>query len=487
MMLKTLTGASNLAKATEKDNRYKARGWRLGLLSSLSMAALTAQAIPASIAWQIPLRADERYELELAKDPGFNQMILTTEVRGTGYTTDVVDEGVYHWRLMRPAQGLAGIDRSTFVSGSFAALAPAADRTLAARLSWPATPGADRYKLYLTDGRLALRTVQTAAPFFVIDGPSEPMTIEVVPYTGGRPTDRAYHYVPGLALDTGRPPAPVPVPPPPAAIAAPVVVVPAPAAVATVAPAVTPVKPAEALPLPTAAPAERRRIYLLAVEGYVTDEDITMSKLEVKLNARGRYAGGGATLFTQPAAGLIVTAGGGYHEHRQMLRREDLFPGRAVSVAAARYTLELSIGWDLLYGLDIPQHLLGLSVLSASTQLPLLPLIFDSTDAVPPRLQKRQDSLLGGAASYGFFGAYAGLLLEGGYAVEQTDDAALMFGRGSLEFYPSDGLVLLLGAYQRSTQATRCHSDKGICLREGKVKTEILETAGFAGFGMALH
>lgn len=493
MLFKTLPGDSNLAKPCEKDNQYSLLACLIGALSCLG--APHAFAIPAAIAWQIPLLADERYILEVAKDPGFADIALTAEVRGTGYAVDLKDEGIYHWRLLRPGRELTGAEGSTFVSGSFAALESGPQRQRSVRLGWPATPGADRYKLYVTDGKLKLRTMTTTATFFVVDPVTEAMMIEVVPFTGAHRTDRSYHFEPGMTLDLGYDVAP----PPPAAIAAGTPSVwgtPAAAITAGVEaqpqpsalppPAADAVPPTPAVPTP-ASGASRRRVYMIALYGVFDDEDISFSKIDTRLSSRGHYSGAAVSLFTQPVGGVVVSAAGGYHEHRDKITSSEFFPGRPLQVNAARFTLELGIGYDVMHLFGVHDHLLSLSFMSAATQLPLMPLIYDETAGAPPKLQKRAESLVGGGVAYGFFGSVAGLLLEGGYLVDSTDAAKLAFGRATVEFYPAEGLALLVGAFSRQTAATRCHTDKATCLREGKVHTEVQETAGFAGVGMALR
>ncbi len=488
-------GEANIAKARRKDNRPKLLGLALAaaLLTAASAAADFAYAIPVSIAWQVPLRSDERYALEVSKDAFFAEIVLVTEVRGTGFSWELEDEGVYHWRLLRPGrtyEQVAGAEGSTFVSGSFVAL-DASEREAPARISWPRIEGADRYKLYVSDGGMRLRTMVTEALFFVVEDSREPMMIEVVPFTGGRRTFRFFQYWPELAFDAGKGEAAAP--PPPPLLAEPGPNQPP----GPVEPAVEGVVETPAAPGPPAKPAVPmsplgRRVYLLAPQVYRGDETMTLTKLDVKVESKVPVNGASAVIFTEPMAGLVVTAEGSYHEHEDELTRPDLGvpAGKKLKIDQSRYHLALGVGWDFMETFGVENQLLSLSIMAAGTQLPLLPLIYGSVAGdppVPPKLEKRQVSLLGGGMAYGYFGEAAGFMLDGGYLVETSDEAILGYGRATLELYPTDTLVVQLGVLQRQTEASRCAGDQTICLREGRVHTNIKEISGFLGIGAAFR
>src|SRR5687768_7932150 len=83
--------------------------WQI-LALLLGLVAGRAAAIPVTIAWDVPLNKGETYVLEVAKDPGFGEIALTTTVKGTGHLWNAPGEAVYHWRLARPRQQDKGDD-----------------------------------------------------------------------------------------------------------------------------------------------------------------------------------------------------------------------------------------------------------------------------------------------------------------------------------------------------------------------------------------
>jgi hypothetical protein len=493
-------GAPNIPKRAVKNKR----GTRLlaaGVLAALAAASGAAQrasAITASIAWQVPMRADDRFVLEIAKDPDFGETVLEQEVTGSGFIWEAPEEAVYHWRLRRggltgarqPGAGedgliVPGVEGSTFVSGSFAVVAGGTERQSPARLTWEPEPGADHYKLYVVDaGTLGAsapgtfptpRVMTTATPSFVVPASERDLMIEVVPYSGTQRTFRYYHFNPTLRLDTGVPPPPAPV--------APVPPVPEPAPVAAE-PVPEPAPEPEAIVVEAAAPA-RRRVHLVSLFALAGEEELELQKLDADLKARDRTTGGGAQVWVNPWAGLVVQAQGTYHEHVAKLEQPETAQTNGhtepYEMRAARWTTDVAVGWDLLHGLDLGGSRLPLSLVGATAQLPHLPLDLDPSEAL--KVQNRQISLIGASLGYGWFGERGAVTLDGGALSEKTDDARLTFARLQVELYPTERLAILFGGLTRQTAMTRCHPDDRVCLAQGKVKTTAQETAGFLGIG----
>ena len=582
-MMSPSTWPTNITNRLGKDNQGPwARGRRPDNLASgrffpvfagifwlvAAGVAKPALAIPVAIAWQVPLNDAENYLLEVARDPGFGQVVLSQNVRGTSVRADLENEGVYHWRLTRQSSvapatspdAAGGPERSTppmseerssFVSGSFAlvdAASHGAAREHAPRLTWPSEGDADRYKLYVSNGGPEFKSLILGATTFVVNNGEEAMMIEVVPYTGGHRTSRSYHFNPGLALDTGRPSSGAA----PIATTAPTVVTTAgeplqgdmpaegvalaQAAAATeaagaiavgagtssataAAPAAMPAHSETPLPDgasaapspdPAASPATaaalvtdnsgkdvpasgseaQRRVYLVAPFVVHVDEAMEFQKLDLDLKSRAPATGGGAMLATETGGGLLANARGSYYEFKDDVARPELFGATPMRVREARYDLELAIGYDLLHEAHIPNHLLALAVMGVATQLPLMPLRYEADDfgvyPAAPALKKRQMSLFGGAVAYGYFGRYAGGIVDGGYVFNNSEKASESFARMSVEIYPTQGFVVILGGTSRKTVAARCDPDAGTCLAEGKVHTTITDLEGLFGVGAAL-
>src|SRR5688500_13236798 len=156
MPLTITSGVPKISKQFQKNNAGHGRGRPprelvssgLGLATVMTALFFAPRLYAAAvvIGWQAPMARSAQYELEIAKDAGFAEIVFKEKVQGTGYVWEASEEGVYHWRLVRPATA-PGVERNTFISGSFAALDAAPERPSPARLSWGPEPGADRYKL----------------------------------------------------------------------------------------------------------------------------------------------------------------------------------------------------------------------------------------------------------------------------------------------------------------------------------------------------
>lgn len=193
-----LVNCSGAPKVTKMIQKYNS-----GLLALLlAIWPNFARALPVSVAWQVPLNPSERYVLQVAREPGFAQLLLNQLVQGNGFTWDTPGEGVYHWRLLRPEKTGRGIEGSTFVSGSFVAV-EGGERETPAIISWQPVPGADRYKLYLLDPQGRTRTMISSHNVFTLPTLAQPAMIEVVPFSGAQRTFRDYHFQPSLKFDAG--------------------------------------------------------------------------------------------------------------------------------------------------------------------------------------------------------------------------------------------------------------------------------------------
>lgn len=193
-----LVYSSGAPKVTKMVQKYNS-----GLIALLLASwPNLVQALPVAVAWQVPLNPAERYVLQVARKPGFGQLLLNQLVQGNGFTWDTPGEGVYHWRLLRPEKTGQGIEGSTFVSGSFVAV-EGGERDTPATISWQPVPGADRYKLYLVDQDGRTRTMISSTSVFTLPTLARSVMIEVVPYSGAQRTFRDYHFQPSLRFDAG--------------------------------------------------------------------------------------------------------------------------------------------------------------------------------------------------------------------------------------------------------------------------------------------
>lgn len=431
------------------------------------LTSYPAAAVPVSIAWDVPLSPDEIYLLEVASDAGFAKVLLTMRVRGNGYMWETPNEGVYHWRLTRgEALPKDAEMASNIASGSFVALDPGVKRTQAVKLSWDKVAGADRYKLYVMEGGSRERTMVTQAPFFILPKIEAPTTVEVVPFSEGHRTQRGYQMQPSLRLTGGAPP-PVVVPPPP----------PPTQVIVT-----QPVQP----PAPEMPPQPRK--YEIFAFGMGEKEQITTTKASaqaVSLRSTRTVAGGGAGLWVNPAYGIVVAGQGDYHQVKDTnVTQESLFPGKKLSLSAARYSADLNVGYNVLEPFGVQSQALVFGVTGASAQVPTLPDRYTVDAANPPGWKRLALSMFGGGMAYSYLGELASLDLAGGMAVESTMKASYAYGRLMVAIYPYEHLVLKLGAFGRREQTSHCATDAAVCSAEGPVRTTITEGGGLLGLGL---
>jgi hypothetical protein len=480
------TGAPNIPKHLEIDKapRRHVKAALGAVLAALGLGDF-AHAVPVQIAWQVPLTGTERYVLEVASDPNFGTIALTTEVQGKAFSWETPGEGVFHWRLSRPGRETgtepAEKEGSTFVSGTFVAVDSTVTRERPPKLTWEAIEGADLYKLYVLDDRGQVRTMTTTATTFTLPASDQAQMIELVPYSGSKRAFRHYHYNPTLTFDAGTPPPPPPVAP----VAA------APSSPAPEGSVGDP--PAEGSPTPPVAAGDdgttpdadaplRRRVHQVILFGTYTDEKLRLQKLALDLESREPVAGVGASVWSNPLAGLVVDARGRYHEHKGEVAQEILAPGQTAEWNEARYDLSLDVGWDLLHGFDIPNHMLVLGMHFAATQVPRLPLQVIGGPALPSP-EKQALSLIGGSVGYAFHYGFGAMTLDGGLAVEAEEDGNLAFQRVAFDFYLTERLVLQLAGFHQLLDVSRCHKDAGICLSEGKSLTTLESFGATLGLG----
>lgn len=532
-MLTTEAGAEKIYKLTEKLKFLHCSARRIGRLGSgagrvyltpLILAVLAGyplqlNALPVTIGWQVPLSPAHAYQLEVSSDPGFGVTVHSAPVTGKSLAWDAPKEGVYHWRLMRVGKTGGPQEASTFVSGSFIAVDPSLgqQRSRPAKISWDPVEGADRYKLYVVDKSGKARTMLALANFFILPASDSPVMVEVVPYSGGRKTFRNYHFNPSLKWDGGVVEEPAPVTEPVAAVpvaneseapqvARPEELPPVAEAVpqpATEPPPADPVATSPAEPDPDEAPAQaaepvspavsatpaapdemRRRKYQLSLFGFHGQEKLRLQKLEVFFSSLQRVTGGGASLWINPASGLVVSASGWYHEHAGTVEQPSLFAG-SLDVKQSRYLVEFQAGWNLLHWAAPTRHMLTVSLMAAAAQLPFLPLEFDAAGGTYPVLGKKQISMPGLAAGYSWQSSKIGLSLDAGFLQEATDEVEMGWQRLVFDYFYGERLAASVGFYNRFLQSIRCHRSSVICLKEGKVTTTSEERGVYVGIGAA--
>lgn len=426
-----------------------------------------AAAIRLPIADQVPLNPRERYEVEIARDPGFGQIVLKAEILGATLAWDAPSEGVYHWRLAKLNKKNVGGDVVTFVSGSVVAIDAKTKREKPARITWEPALGADRYKLNFVDITAKAWSITTTKTEFVVPETMTSGAVEIIPFTGGRRTFRDFHYNPTLKLDSGFPPPP----PPPAPIAA---------------------RPVEALaddqkdePKVDAAPLAPESTsgsrHLVQLYGMYVREDLTFSKLEIRLKSEENLAGFGGRIWTQPTEAFVVSAEAAGYRHTATLTQPDILNDQEVALDVWRYAGHALLGVNLLSPLGVKDHVLVVSGGGALTRLPFLPEAYTVESGVAPELGEDDRPLLGGGLTYGWFGEHLALTLEGSRYMDQDGAGTLSEGRGFIQFRISHGISIDLGGFGRLTEVDTCAGDAGACLSEGTVTTQSLERAGTLG------
>lgn len=504
-----------------------------------------AAAIPVQVAWQVPLNPAEVYAVEISNDPGFGQPLVARQVHGSGFSWEAPGEGVYHWRLTRPGKtGQGGVEASTFVSGSFVAVAERKERGRPARLTWSAVAGADRYKLYVMDGEGQTRTMIAATPQFTVPDLGVPVVVEVVPYNGSQRVFRDYHFDPSLKLD-GANKLPRGVSMAGALVAAPAAssesgsdtqVIKSPGAVGAVpyrprpAPAAKPVtvpaelapsQPAPALPpaavtplagkqtpppqtgsepkaAPVATPAPAAdpeatsgiRRHLVYFGFAYASHDLGLQKLDVELASKENVVGPGGGFWLNPVSGLIVAAQGSYAEHRGVTEQQQRFPGIKIVLDEAIYQGTFDLGFNLLAPFDLGGWMLALAVTGATAQAPALPLRMTTSDGEAikePSFVRHSSNLMGGTTSLGYLGSALAVVLEGGLTQNNEDASQLAYGRLHFDFYVSPNVAVVLSGFARRYEFEICDDNATICLEQGKSKTTLQAAGALLGMGLVIR
>ena len=450
---------------------------KLPLIVGISIFSLNietlALAFPANIAWDVPLVAGESYQLEVARDSGFATPVATVRVRGNGFLWDAPSEGVYHWRIIqapfRPPTSTQKVDdASTFVSGSFVIVDPAAQRDKPARLTWEPVVGADRYKIYVMPAQGPDTTMVTTGTVLFVPKLTASAMLTVVPYSGNVRTGRDFHLLPSLKFDDGRPPAPPKAPPPPPETT-----------VAVVAP-----PPGPELPPPPPRPLVYG-LWLLGVGGSEAIKTSRGTPAATELNSTKATGGLGASLWLNPLSWIVVSGMVDYHEHQDgaVKQQGSASSGGNLALSTTRYTADLAVGLNILDLWDVRGQVLTISVLGATMQVPSLP-----EEAVAAAAwQRLAVSTFGGGASYGYLGDRFGLRLEGGYSGESSVSASYVFGRLVAEYYPVELLALQLGAFGRQLGAKPCSKTGAACAASGPAVTSVQEAGAFAGVGVVFR
>ena len=447
-------------------------GGSLGLswmATAQSQVTVSEPGIRLPIADQVPLNPAERYILEVAKDPGFSQIVLKAEVLGATLAWDAPGEGVYHWRLARLSKKNKGGDVVTFVSGSAVALDANTKREKPARIFWEPAPGADRYKLNFVDNAGKANSVTIAKTEYVVPASSSSMAVEVIPYTRGHRTFRDFHFNPTLKLDPGLPPPPPPPPPP--------------------APVAVPEAPQVAAQEEVPAPVEVVKVgsrHMVHLYGLYVRENLTLSKLELQLSSEEGLAGFGGRIWTQPTDAFVVSAEGSGYRHTARLTQPELLGDQAASLDIWRYTGHILAGINFLSPFGVADHVFVVSGGGALTRMPFLPVQYTVAVDDAPRLVDDDRPLLGGGVAYGWFGEYVAVTLEGSRFMDQEGEGTLSEGRGLIQFRVSEGISIDLGGYGRLTQLDTCAADAGECLAQGTVTAKSVEKAGTLGLSARL-
>ena len=463
---------------------------------SIALAPPAAAAIPISLNWKqvvLPGGGGGGLTLEVAADKSFSEIVFTGPAEKSGVQViDVPREGVYHWRFLRPSRRGDTAERSSHMSGSIAAFESAGVAGPApARLTWQAAEGADRYKLIVISGGRKVRELTTMDLSYVVPREAEPSTIEVVPYWHQSRASRTFHFEPSLTID--KPYAAPVVAPVPEPVAAPEPVaeaVPEPAAPAPPAEVPTEVPPAE-VPTEVAIAGARRLHHVQIAAGY-GKETFRAQKLEHDLNGEssGAFFGGG--FWTNPAGGLVFDVRGDYHEFRDTLS-DAVAPeldGDFRALRRSRYTLGLNGGFDFLKLFDgTERHQLSLEFASAMVQIPLLAVeTADTTPSSDYPLKSATLSFAGAGLTYSVFWQGGALTAFGRRLVnaareQHTRLGSLLWYGLSAEWYVRPNTSLNLTAQMRVVDNTRCAGDAGICLAQGKVRTNARESFLMLGVG----
>ena len=479
-----------------------------------------AHGISVTLNWQQVARpgSNKGLILEVSGDKGFGEFVYTGPANPTGlHSLEVPREGVYHWRMVRPAKPGETSEQSSPMSGTFAAFEPAGSESANPKLTWQAAAGADRYKLVVYAGGNKIRELTTTDLNYVVSRESVATSIEVVPYWQQRRAARTFHYDPSLELVGPKgSSAPVSVPlaadeqqisPGPieasanpnesndgssAATGSEVT-----AATETAADAASQVVSEK----PDALPPEPekttvvfvpglRRLHHVQVFGGFGREDLRTQKLETDMNgtSSGPYLGGG--FWTNPVGGIVIDVRGDYHEFKAKLKDKSAPELDSVfkEFNRSRFVLGISAGFDFLRLFDwASQHQLSADFASAMTQIPLLDVeVADGSKSSDYPWKTTKLSYYGAGLTYSFFFQGGAVTAFGRSMVNATREASTKesnfrwYGLQG-EYYASSNLSVNFSGQMRQLEVSRCSNDAGTCLAEGKVRTysdELLWTLG---------
>jgi hypothetical protein len=156
-----------------------------------------------------------------------------------------------------------------------------------------------------------------------------------------------------------------------------------------------------------------------------------------------------------------------------------------MDIKQSRYLVEFQAGWNLLRWAAPTHHMLTISVMAAAAQLPFLPLEYDASGGAFPGVTKKQISMPGLSAGYGWQSTLFGLTLDAGFLKEKTDDVEMGWQRAVFDYYYGERMAVSVGFYNRFLQSVRCHQTSVTCLKEGRVTTSAEERGVYLGIGGA--
>ena len=474
--------------------------------------------IPVQIGWQVPLSREVSFILEVARDSGFSQIVLTTQVRGTGHLWVAPAEGVYHWRLAKADKKGTGSEVVSTVSGSFVALDPAAERKDPVRISWGKVLEADQYKIYMfyQEGRTRIST--TAALFVLIPRGIPVTMVEVVPHKGAMSVEKSYHFLPTLAASFG-----VAAQGDFSAVAASATTRPVEKSSAQKAPvnsqigtstpkqdisgsgaAVSVPVPEENRPQQASSTSVEaagsvvsgsRPLHRVALNGLFVAEKLNLDKLDLNLQNSFKSGGAEVRVWTSPVHGLVVGIEGSAWETIGDLERapsqiRDGGVPLKTQLSATRFLGRVGLGYDFASLWDLDTVSMSVSVLGASSSQPMLPRIYkvpQQEPALEPEIKDEVITLGGGKVSLMWTGQSMGLLMDGYYLVDKDKNHQVSGQTLITEIYPFPTVALQIGAMAQQGQWVLCESDPTVCLAEGKVTTSSRVVGGLLGGSLILR
>lgn len=444
--------------------------------------------IPVQIGWQVPLSREVAFTLEVARDAGFSQIVLSTQVRGTGHLWVAPGEGVYHWRLGKADKKGWGGEVMSTVSGSFVALDPTTERSEPARISWGGVKEADQYKIFMfdQDGRTRISTTKD---LFVLIHPNLKVTmVEVIPQKGAMSVQKSYHFLPTLYFKT---------PPPPKAKVA----------IASSSHPITQKQgaqdpeqksefsPSQHLPTTHESIGEADRpIHRISIHGILLTETLTLNKLDLSLSNTFKSGGGAISVWTSPVHGLVVTLDGmGWETVGELERSPSQIAEGGValnpSISTTRFLGRVGIGYDVMSLWDITAASVSLGIVGASASYPMLPRIYVTPQAEPyddPELKDEVVTMGGGSLGFFWSNQTVGILGDGFLLVDADRNHRISGQSLVTEFYPYKSLALQIGVWAQQGQWVLCDTDPTLCLSEGKVSTTSKVVGALVGGGLLL-